>query len=98
MHNFDQKSLSLCWGGGGGGTIEKVTKGNKRRETVNRYFERTSFDEIGGEETKPKIQLRQNFTRKNFTSWLLNAAASGIQSIVQALKHWRKNFRSDLDI
>ena len=60
MHNFDQKSLSLCWGGGGGGTIEKVTKGNKRCETVNRYFERTSFDEIGEEE----IQPGQNFTKK----------------------------------
>ena len=61
MHNFDQKSLSLCGGcGDGGGTIERVTKGNKRRETVNRYFERTSFDEIGGEE----IQPGQNFTKK----------------------------------
>ena len=39
LHKFDQKSLSLC-GGGAGGIIEKVTKGNKRSETVNRYFER----------------------------------------------------------
>ena len=39
LHTFDQKPLSLC-GGGAGGSIEKVTKGNKRSETVNRYFER----------------------------------------------------------